>query len=61
MKTHSWSKPKHNEFTEVQKCTKCGLFRFKALGRWVYSIDEVTNEKPLVDLVENKGCKNENR
>jgi len=53
---HSWSEEKKNNFTVVQQCIKCNLYRFMALNMWMYSHEEVTNDNPFVDTVGNDGC-----
>ncbi len=52
-KRHKWT-PVKNKMTEVNQCSVCGLYRFKALNSWFYSVE--MNEMCLVDSVKNNGC-----
>ena len=59
MKRHEWEKGRKdlvNDFTEQEQCYKCGLYRFRALGIWMYSKEKTTNDNSLVDTISNKGC-----
>jgi hypothetical protein len=55
-KRHKWGAVEKNVFTEQQECEKCNLIRFKAVGRFFYSNEKVTEENPFPELVLNKGC-----
>lgn len=55
---HQWGNEEKNTFTVVQQCLKCGLYRFKALGMWIYSKEKLTDKNPFPDHVPNEGCKN---
>ncbi len=55
-KRHSWGDLETNKFTEQQQCKKCGVFRFKALGIWMYSKEKCTEENMFNIVVRNKGC-----
>ena len=53
---HSWSETKENRFSEYQKCINCDLYRFKALGIWLYSYDKDVEGDCLVEPIPNEGC-----
>ena len=59
MKRHKWGKGRkdlQNEYTEQEQCINCGIYRFKALGIWMYSKDKTTDKNPLVETIRNTGC-----
>lgn len=56
MKRHKWGLLETNRFTKQQQCENCGLYRFKALGVWMYSLEKTTNSNPFVQTVINDGC-----
>ena len=55
-KRHKWGDVEKNIFTKQQKCNKCGLIRFNALGDWKYSKEKVTIDNPFPDEIKNEGC-----
>jgi len=59
MKKHIWNKEsKHlkNSFTEQHQCDRCGLYRYKALGKWFYSNEIITDKNPFVLTIPNQSC-----
>ena len=60
MKRHKWIKDKAelvNGFAEQHECENCGIYRFKALGSWLYSEEILTDENPFPEEIQNEGCK----
>ncbi len=61
MKRHKWIKgvkELKNMFTEQEQCESCKIYRFKALGSWMYSREKTTDKNPFVDRISNPGCNN---
>lgn len=59
MNRHSWDRGREdlkNKYTEQEQCIKCGLYRFKALGIWMYSKEKTTDNNPLPYGERNVGC-----
>ena len=60
MKRHKWikgAKDLKNKFAKQEKCEVCGIYRFHALGIWMYSKEKTTDDNPFVDTIQNNGCK----
>jgi len=55
-KRHKWNGFKKTNNTEIQKCVKCKLYRFKALGIWMYSKDKPIKEDMFPNIIGNNGC-----
>jgi hypothetical protein len=59
MKRHRWEKGRkdlQNKFTEQEQCVKCGIYRIKAFGVWMYSKDKTTDKNPFAKEIRNPGC-----
>ena len=56
---HKWSKDVKQLKkidTELEQCTKCNLYRFKALGIWMYTKEKLSDKNLYVHRVGNEGC-----
>ncbi len=56
---HKWDKQNEklkNKFTEQHQCIKCGVYRIKVMGSWVYSKDMTSNNNPFVKTTKNQLC-----
>ena len=54
-KRHKWGKLLNSEYSKFQGCLNCDMFRFKALGIWMYTKDN-PRYKPFSDNCINEGC-----
>lgn len=52
---HKWGELKKTKYTHFQKCIKCQLYRFNALGCWMYT-KENPDLNPFCEHVINEGC-----
>ena len=62
---HKWSEQVENgvsfsekkgDCLEQQQCLKCRIYRHKALNRWFYTKEKVTNGNMFLELIANKVC-----
>lgn len=55
-KRHQWGDIETLTFTTTQKCTKCGIYRFKVMGQFLYTAEKISEDNPFVDTINNDGC-----